>query len=154
MDQICLLWTCLPHTDSTELSTKHTNHSHLNLSASGHLHNNLLVTTLRLCRRLGSYSCLHLTGFKIRFFILQPPSSKTAIPVLLKKDNCHPPQPMGPEIQVTQREHHPAATGNLRFILNIPLTMEKLRFDFSFLGMFNVYMLQWILSKNQNERSI
>lgn len=90
MDQICLLWTCLPHTDSTELSTKHTNHSHLNLSASGHLHNNLLVTTLRLCRRLGSYSCLHLTGFKIRFFILQPPSSKTAIPVLLKKDNCPP----------------------------------------------------------------
>lgn len=58
---------------------------------------------------------------------------------------------MEPEIQPRQREPHPAATGILRPILNIPLTMEKLRFDFSFLAMFNVYMFRRILSKNQNE---
>lgn len=74
------------------------------LSAIGYLHNSLLVTTLRLCGRPGSYSCLNLTGLKFRFFVPQLLLPLIFFFFFYKRTAAHPLQVTEPEIQASHKE--------------------------------------------------
>lgn len=122
----------------------------LYFSAVGYLHNSLLVTTLRLCGRPGSYSCFSLTGFKFRFFIPQPLSSKIAIPIFRKRPTVHSPQVTEPERQpqrawlCSDRELESPLGAS-------PQELRRLGSIFLSLGMFKICVFRWILNKNQYE---